>query len=82
MDNQWKYQIDHSRRTWHCGIGGVRFDKWKERMKHIGDHWDDGLNLETWNHNTPPDGGPIATLQPQHDEESSKLAIASALYRY
>jgi hypothetical protein len=47
--------LDHCRRTvmigektWQCGICDASLPSWSARIKHIGQHWDDGYSMENW----------------------------------
>ena len=35
---------------WRCGICNESFNDWEVRLKHIGQHWDNGLDMTDWVH--------------------------------
>jgi hypothetical protein len=48
MDREWRVQINLNGKTWRCGVCGAIFYNWKERAKHIGGHWEEGLDMKSW----------------------------------
>lgn len=48
MLEHWSSNIVYGPQEWTCGICGKDFIDWKTRLKHIGDHWDEGLNMDYW----------------------------------
>ncbi|KAN0096558.1 hypothetical protein V8E51_015363 [Hyaloscypha variabilis] len=48
MHREWMVHIDLSEKRWCCGVCGAIFHNWKERAKHIGGHWEEGLDMKSW----------------------------------
>jgi hypothetical protein len=45
--SNWRYAID-SKWPRQCGFCGVMFQNWAHRMKHLGEHFQEGLDMSSW----------------------------------
>jgi len=49
MLSEWKKVTEQTKMEWTCGICDTSFNRWSDRLKHVGNHWDDGLDISHWN---------------------------------
>jgi hypothetical protein len=53
QDNWWWYPRD-DKHYWNCGFCDLLLTSWTERVKHIGDHFQEGMTMSSWDPLMPP----------------------------
>lgn len=53
MTENWSQHNAARSQHWKCGICNKSFNDWEVRLKHIGQHWDNGLDMTDWVYEEP-----------------------------
>jgi hypothetical protein len=61
MITNWRRRVIQSGQTWTCGICFAEFSLWSERLLHVGNHWNDGLDMRHWKTTSRPEK--VATFE-------------------